>query len=83
MTRNGFIFLLLLTVAAIGVGAQIGERYADPGLARTLVVAIFSALVVFPGAKFAERRGWIKGELDFSKPGRRANGAPDERGDTK
>jgi hypothetical protein len=83
MTRNGFIFLLLLTVAAIGVGAQIGERYADPGLARTLVVAIFTALVVFPAAKFAERRGWIRGELDFSKPGRRANGAPDERGDAK
>ena len=83
MTRNGFIFLLLLTVAAIGVGAQIGERYADPGLARTLVVAIFTALVVFPAAKFAERRGWIRGELDFSKTGRRANGAPDERGDAK
>ena len=83
MTRNGFIFLLLLTVAAIGVGAQIGERYADPGLARTLVVAIFTALVVFPAARFAERRGWIRGELDFSKPGRRANGAPDERGDAK
>ena len=83
MTRNGFIFLLLLTGAAIGVGAQIGERYADPGLARTLVVAIFTALVVFPAAKFAERRGWIRGELDFSKPGRRANGAPDERGDAK
>ena len=48
MTRNGFIFLLLLTVAAIGVGAQIGERYADPGLARTLVVAIFTARVVCP-----------------------------------
>ena len=83
MTRNGFIFLLLLTVAAIGVGAQIGERYADPGLARTLVVAIFTALVVFPAARFAERRGWIRGELDFSKPGRRANGATDERGDAK
>ena len=87
MTRNGFIFLLLLTVAAIGVGAQIGERYADPGLARTLVVAIFTALVdarvQAEMARVAERRGWIRGELDFSKPGRRANGAPDERGDAK
>jgi hypothetical protein len=83
MTRNGFIALLLLTVAAIGAGAQIAERFAAPGLGRTLIVAAFTALVVFPAAKFAERRGWIRGELDFSKLGRRGNGAPDERGDAK
>ncbi|HRA79466.1 MAG TPA: hypothetical protein PK956_11715 [Burkholderiaceae bacterium] len=83
MTRNGFVVLLLLTVAAIGVGAQIAERYADPGLGRTLIVAVFTALVVFPAARFAERRGWIRGELDFSKLGRRGNGVPDERGDAK
>jgi len=83
MTRNAFIGLLLLTVVAIGIGAQIAERYADPGLGRTLIVAIFTALVVFPAAKLAERRGWIKGELDFSKPGSRGSAAGDERGDAK
>ncbi len=54
MTRNGSVVLLLLTVAAIGVGALV-----------------------------AERRGWIRGELDFSKMGGRASGAADERGDAK
>ncbi|HMN66839.1 MAG: hypothetical protein KF786_07445 [Burkholderiaceae bacterium] len=83
MTRNGFVVLLLLTVAAIGVGALVAERYAEPGLGRTLIVAVFAALVVFPAAKFAERRGWIRGELDFSKMGGRASGAADERGDAK
>ena len=83
MTRNGFVVMLLLTVGAIALGAQVAERYADPGLGRTLIVAPFTALVVFPAAKLAERRGWIKGELDFSKLGRRGSGAPDERGDAK
>jgi hypothetical protein len=83
MTRNGFVVLLLLTVGAIGVGALVAERYAEPGLGRTLIVAVFAALVVFPAAKFAERRGWIRGELDFSKMGGRASGAADERGDAK
>jgi hypothetical protein len=83
MTRNGFIVMLLLTVGAIALGAQVAERYADPGLGRTLIVALFTALVVFPAAKLGERRGWIKGELDFSKLGRRGSGAPDERGDAK
>lgn len=83
MNRNGFVLLLLLTVAAIGVGAALAERYAEPGLGRTLVVAIFAALVMFPAAKFAERRGWIKGELDFTKLGSRRGGATEERGDAK
>jgi hypothetical protein len=83
VTRNAFIVMLLLTIGAIAVGAQIAERYAAPGLSRTLIVALFTALVVFPAAKFAEHRGWIKGELDFSKMGRRGNGAQDERGDAK
>ncbi|GMU45217.1 MAG: hypothetical protein KJZ98_14500 [Burkholderiaceae bacterium] len=83
MSRNGFIALLLLTVAAIGVGAWIAEHFAGPGLARTLIVAAFAALVVFPAAKFAGHRGWINGELDFSKLGGRSGGATQERGDAK
>lgn len=74
MTRNAFIVLLLLTVGAIALGAQIAERYAAPGIGRTLIVAAFTALVVFPAAKFAERRGWIRGGLDFSKTGRGRGG---------
>jgi len=83
MTRNGFVFLLLLTIGAIALGAQVAERFAEPGLGRTLIVASFTALVVFPAARFAERRGWIRGGLDFSKTGGRGTGAPDERGDAK
>ncbi len=83
MSRNAFIVLLLLTVGAIGAGAMIAERYAEPGLGRTLIVAIFTALVVFPAAKFAEHRGWIRGELDFSKLGARSREAAEERGDPK
>ena len=74
MTRNAFIVLLLLTVGAIALGAQIAERYAAPGIGRTLIVAAFTALVVFPAAKFAERRGWIRGGLEFSKMGRGRGG---------
>jgi len=83
VSRNGFVVLLLLTVAAIGIGASIAERFAEPGIGRTLIVAIFAALTVFPAAKFAEHRGWIKGELDFSKLGSRRGGATEERGDAK
>ncbi len=70
MTRNAFIGMLLLTVAAVAIGALIAERYAAPGIGRTLIVAVFTALVVFPAAKFAERRGWIRGSLDLTKTGR-------------
>lgn len=78
MTRNAFIGLLLLTIAAVAIGAQLAERYASPGIGRTLVVALFTALVVFPAGMYAERRGWIRGELDFSKPGSaKAAPAPD------
>ena len=73
MTRNAFIALLLLTIAAVAIGAQIAERYAAPGIGRTIIVAAFTALVVFPAAKFAERRGWIRGSLDLSKTGRGAD----------
>lgn len=74
MTRNAFVLLLVLTVGAIAVGARIAEHYAAPGLGRTLIVAAFTALVVFPAAKFAERRGWIRGGLDLSKMGRGRGG---------
>ena len=46
MSRNGFIVLLLLTVAAIGVGAIVAERFAEPGIGRTLIVGKDGALTI-------------------------------------
>lgn len=68
MTRNVFIALLVLTIVAVIVGAKIAERYAAPGIGRTLIVALFTALIVFPAGWYAERRGWIRGKLDLSRP---------------
>jgi hypothetical protein len=60
-------------VAAIGVAARIAELYTSPGMERTIAVAIMTALALWPAAKFAERRGWVKGELQLGRP--RAAGA--------
>jgi hypothetical protein len=82
MTLKGFLFLLGVTVLTVIVAGLIAERYAAPGFERTLVVAGIAALVVFPAGKFAERRGWVKGELqlgelknEFGRGARRNAGA--------
>jgi uncharacterized integral membrane protein len=67
MTRFGFIFLLIVTVLAIFGAAQVAERYAAPGMERTLIVAFITACVVFPAGLFAEKMGWVKGQFDITK----------------
>lgn len=69
MTRNGFILLMLTTVAAIFIGSVIAERYTDEGLGRTLMVGAIAAAIVYPISKLAERIGWIKGTFEpFKQP---------------
>jgi len=74
MTSRGFLFLLVVTVAAITVASQIAERFTAPGLERTLAVAVLTALVLMPAARWAERRGWIKGELQLGRSRAAAGG---------
>jgi hypothetical protein len=63
MTLKGFIFLLAVTIVTVIVAGLLAERFAAPGFERTLVVAAVTALVVFPAGRFAERRGWVGGQL--------------------
>ena len=67
MTLKGFLFLLVVTVAAVIAAGMLAERYASPGLERTLVVACLTGLVVFPAGRFAERRGWVSGRLQLGE----------------
>lgn len=63
MTLKGFLFLMAVTIATVMVAGLMAEQYAAPGFERTAVVAIITACVVFPAARWAERRGWISGNL--------------------
>jgi hypothetical protein len=68
MTLKGFLFLFMVTVATVmGAGALANMFIPTPGLERTLVVAVIACLVVFPASKYAEKRGWVKGNLDLRK----------------
>jgi hypothetical protein len=66
MTRFGFIFLLIITVITIYLAALVAERFAAPGIERTLIVAFITACVVFPAGMLAEKLGWVRGHLDLS-----------------
>jgi hypothetical protein len=69
MTRNGFILLMLATVAAIFIGAEIAEHYTDEGFGRTLMVGAIAAAIVYPISKLAEKIGWIKGNFEpYKRP---------------
>jgi hypothetical protein len=67
VSLKGFLFLLVVTVLTVMAAGLIAERFAEPGLQRTAVVAVIAALVVFPAAKWAEWRGWIKGSLQLHR----------------
>jgi hypothetical protein len=67
MTTKGFIFLLIVSIVTVMIAGTLAERWAAPGLERTAWVAVLSALVIFPAAKWAETRGWIKGKLQLGK----------------
>lgn len=65
MSSRGFAFLLIVTVAAIMIAGSIAEHFTEPGLGRTLWVALGTALVLFPAARWAEKRGWVQGKLQL------------------
>jgi hypothetical protein len=46
---------------AVTGAALIAEMLLPPGFERGIVIAVLSGLVVFPAARWAEYRGWIKG----------------------
>jgi len=62
VTLKAFIFLLVVTIVAVVGAAMIAEALLDPGFERGILIAVISGLVVFPAARWAEYRGWIKGD---------------------
>ena len=62
MTLKAFIFLLVVTIVAVVGAAMIAEALVAPGFERGILIAVISGLVVFPAARWAEYRGWIKGD---------------------
>ena len=62
MTLKAFIFLLVVTIVAVVGAALIAEALVAPGFERGILIAVISGLVVFPAARWAEYRGWIKGD---------------------
>lgn len=62
MTLKAFLFLFVVTLVAVVVSALIAEQLVGPGFERGVIIAVLSGLVVFPAARWAEHRGWIKGE---------------------
>ncbi|MFT4101617.1 MAG: hypothetical protein QM674_11380 [Burkholderiaceae bacterium] len=63
MTAKGFIFLMLVTIGTVMVAGTVAESFTSEGFERTIVVAVLTALVVFPAARWAERKGWVKGSV--------------------
>ena len=80
MNSRGFAFLLVVTVAAVVIAGLLVEGHTAPGLERTLWVALLTAAVVFPAARWAERRGWIRGGVQIGR--RPANAPPPPHTDT-
>jgi hypothetical protein len=79
VTLKAFLFLFVVTIAAVVASATIAERLVDPGFERGIVIAVLSALVVFPAARWAEYRGWIKGAWSPGGELREAQDARRER----
>ncbi len=69
MTVRGFIFLMVVAVAASVASGLIVERYTAPGLERTFWFAVLTGLVVFPAGLLAERLGWMRGRLNLTRAG--------------
>jgi hypothetical protein len=68
VTLKAFIFLLVVTIVAVVGAAMIAEALVAPGLERGILIAVISGLVVFPAARWAEYRGWIKGDWSPGGP---------------
>jgi hypothetical protein len=69
MTAKGFMFLMVVTVLAVMLGGWISEKYTTPGLERTIWLAVIAGAIVFPAARWAESRGWIKGKVEVGNLG--------------
>jgi hypothetical protein len=69
VTLKAFLFLLVVTIVAVVGAAMIAEALVGPGFERGILIAVLAGLVVFPAARWAEYRGWIKG--DWSPGGTR------------
>jgi hypothetical protein len=61
VTLKAFLFLFAVTMVAVVGSALIAEMLVGPGFERGIIIAVLSGLVVFPAARWAEYRGWIKG----------------------
>ena len=79
MTLKAFLFLFVVTMVAVVASAFIAERLVGPGFERGVVIAVLSGLVVFPAARWAEHRGWIKGAWSPGGELRKAQEARKER----
>jgi hypothetical protein len=64
MTVRAFVVLLLVTVAAIGVGDWVARDFTAPGLERSFAVMVVAAAIIAPVAWLLERAGWIRGGWD-------------------
>ena len=62
MSLKAFLFLLVVTIVAVVGAAMIAEALVAPGFERGILIAVIAGLVVFPAARWAEYRGWIKGD---------------------
>jgi hypothetical protein len=67
VSARGFAFLLVVTVLAVMLTATIAEQMTEPGLWRTVIVALGTGLIIFPAARWAESRGWIKGKVQLGR----------------
>jgi hypothetical protein len=85
VTLKAFLFLFVVTIVAVVASAFIAERLVGPGLERGVIIAVLAGLVVFPAARWAEYRGWIKGtwspggELRKAQDARKAREAEEAR----
>jgi hypothetical protein len=80
MSPRVFVFLLLVTVAAIWIGDTVAAEYAAPGLERTFSVLVIAALIVAPVAWILERLGFIRREnFELGRRGKARKGADGER----
>ncbi len=82
-TVGGVLFLFAVTLGAVVLGAAVADRNTQPGLERTIAVALVALPIVMAAGWFAERRGWVRGRLDPSKPRSREGSESDSSGDPR
>lgn len=68
MTVRGFIFLMLVGVAASIVSGLVVERFTAPGLERTLAFAVPVGIVLYLAGWLGEKLGWMGGRFEWGKP---------------